>query len=228
MKVEILSEDQAVKGYDFPIAVNFWETGAQLTPVSGTITVKDPSGTAVVSSVAMTLATKTLTYTLAAANLDTLWENAIIEIDYLVSTTHFKAVFFFDCVLNMLKCNVIDADLKNYAPLLADELWSSETNYDRLIQEAFRLVKRGIKDKGRRPFMIIDGAQIRELIILKTFELITFDFAKSTEDIWWARYEKYRAGYDSSFEKLIVKYDEDQSGTIEADEEGPQGITMVR
>jgi hypothetical protein len=232
MKVEILTDDQAVQDYAFPVEVKIYEDGVQLVPTSATITINDPDGTAEVIAAAMTVAAGvgTLTYPLTATYTADLWENAIIEVDYVIATVHYKAVFFFDVVLNALKCSVIDADLKSYAPLLATVIWNTQTTYDKQIQEAFRAIKRDVKNKGKRPSMLIDGTQIRELIILKTFELICFDFAKNTEDIWWARYQKYRDAYVAAFASLTIKYDEDESGTVDTDEEGtPLGqVTFQR
>jgi hypothetical protein len=218
-RTEILTDDQAVKGSAFPVEVKVYEGGIQVIPSSATITVKDPDGTAVVSAAAMPVSVGgTMTYSVTASILDDLWEDAVLEVSYVVSTVTYKAVFFFDCALNALRPNVVDDDLKRYAPQLADERWSTQTTYDAQIQEAFRIVKRAIKDKGRRPAMLIDGAQVRELVILKTLELISFDFAKSPDDIWWNRYQKYEAIYKDRLAGLVVKYDEDESGTIEDNE----------
>lgn len=219
MKIEILTEDQAVKGYAYPVEVKVYEAGAQLVPASATITIKEPDGTAVISAAAMAVgAGGTLTYTLEAAKTLRLWEAAIMEIAYVVGAVSYKAVFFFDVVLNALKCNVVDDDLKKYFPLLQNEIWAGTSNYSGQIDEAFRVLKRLIKDRGRRPAMLIDGAQVRELIIIKTFELIFFSFAKDPEDVWWKRYEQYRTLFNERFGSLVIKYDEDESGTVETDE----------
>ncbi len=220
-KVEILTENEAVKSLAYPIEVKVYEGGTQLVPSSGTITVKNPGGTAQVEDVAVSVAAGgTMTYSLVSTITTTLWENAIIELSYIVSTVTYKAIFLFDVVLNRLKCNIIDQDLKDYFPALAANIWSvqSPANYDVQIQEGFNIVKRDIKDKGRRPHMLIDGSQIRECLILKTFELIFFAFAKDEEDIWWNRYLMTKEKYEERFSKLVIKYDEDEDGLIEGDE----------
>ncbi len=218
-KVEILTENEAVKSLAYPIEIKVYEGGTQLVPSSATITVKDPGGTAQVEDVAVSVAESgTMTYSLIATYTATLWENAVIELSYVVSSVTYKAIFLFDVVLNRLKCNVIDQDLKDYMPALAVEIWSVQTNYDKQIQEGFNIVKRDIKDKGRRPHMLIDGSQIRECLILKTFELIFFAFAKTEEDIWWNRYLMTKEKYEERFSKLVIKYDEDEDGTISDDE----------
>lgn len=218
-KVEILTENEAVKSLAYPIEVKVYEAGTQLVPTSGTITVKNPGGTAQVEDVAVSIdANGTMAYSLTTTYTGTLWENAIIELSYVVSSVTYKAIFLFDVVLNRLKCNIIDTDLKDYFPALAAEIWSVQTNYDKQIQEAFNIVKRDIKDKGRRPHMLIDGSQIRECLILKTFDLIFFAFAKTEEDIWWNRYMMFKEKYDDRFSKLVIKYDTDEDGLIDGDE----------
>ena len=231
MKVEILSEDQAVKALSYPIEIKAYEGGTQLVPSSSSITVKDPDGTAQITDQTMSIdANGTMTYTLAADKTTTLWENAIIEITYVLSSVNYKVVFHFDVVLCQIKPTVVDTDLKNYFPQLAQDIWADEANYDKQIQEAFRIIKRDIKDKGRRPAMLIDGMQVRELLIIKTFELIFFEFAKSEEDIWWKRHEEMKDQYRERFDKLVIKYDRDEDMLIDEDEKmGSLGqITLER
>ena len=67
MKVEILTEDQAVKALDYPIEIKVYEGGVQLVPSSATITVKDPDGKAQVESAAMSVdGNGTMTYSLSS------------------------------------------------------------------------------------------------------------------------------------------------------------------
>jgi hypothetical protein len=214
-----LTRDQAVRDAIFPIEVKVYAAGVQVVPSAATVTIKDPDGTEILAATAMTIATAgTLTYSLAAAKTADLWENAVMEIAFTVSSVGYTAVFLFDVVLHALYCTVTDDDLKAYFPQLASEIWAGTANYDGQIQEAFLFVKRLIKDKGKRPSMLIDGSQVRELVIIKTFEMIFFNFAKDPEGIWWKRWEKYQALFAAQFASLVIKYDEDQSGTIETDE----------
>ena len=226
-----LSEDQAARDAAFLIEAKVYSAGVQVKPTSATVTVRDPDGTEILAATAMTVddTTGTLSYSLAAAKTADLWENAIIEINYTIATVIYRATFFFDVVITPLACDVIDADLKAYFPLLADEIWTGATSYDGQIAEAFRAVKRMIKDKGRRPSMLIDGSQVRELVIIKVFEMIFFNFAKDPEDVWWKRYIAYHDLFTARFAALQIKYDEDESGTIEADESlGLGNLSLVR
>lgn len=228
MNTVVLTEDQALQGATFPVEVKCYLNGSQIKPSAATVTIKDEEGTALVSAASMAIdaTTGTLTYTLAATATADLAENMVMEIDYTGSDGAHQAMFFFDVVLQKLTPNVTNADLKAFYPQLGDELWADEVGYTAQIDEAFRQVKRLIKDKGKRPAMLLDGSQVRELVIIKTFEMLFFNFAKNPEDVWWARYLKYQALFTERFASLVVKYDEDESGTIEEDEE--VGFTQAR
>ena len=217
---ETLTEKQAVKGLDFPIEVKIREDGTQIVPTVATITVYDESGSELVEDQSMTIdgSTGTLTYTLPAANTSNLEENAVIVIEYSYGGLDYKASFLWDCVINKLKCSVVDDDLKKYFPALADEIWSVQSNYDTQIAEAFKEVIGDIEDKGRRSAMLIDGSQIDKLVVLKTFQNIFFNFTKAGDDIWFIRFEKIEEAYKMRFSKLIIKYDADEDGIIDSDE----------
>lgn len=231
---EILTENEAVKGYEFLIEAKVYKDGEQEVPTAATITVKDQGGTEIVEDQAMEIDEDgTLTYTLEAAKVSDLFEDGVIEIEYTTEDdAKHKMVRLFDMVLNSLTCSVTDDDLKKYMPKIASFLWSGETCYDKQIEEAFRLVKRDIRDRGRRPHMLIDGEQVRELVIVKTFCLVFMAFFKqrSDEDRWWVLYEEYKEKYAAQFSKLIIKYDEDEDGLIDSEErEKPiSQIKMVR
>lgn len=231
MHVLQLTEDQAVQDQAYPIEVKVYEAGLQIKPSAATITIKDPDGTVLVNAAAVTCngTTGTMTYSMSSTLTGELGENCVMELDYTVSSVAYRAVFFFDIVIQPLRCTIIDNDLKAYAPAIGTKIWSTQTVYDTQIQEAFRVVKRDIKNKSKRPTMLIDGSQVRELSILKTFEMISFDFAKDKDDVWWARAEKYAERYQSALASLVIKYDVDESGTIEQDEKAVLGqINLLR
>ena len=219
MITEILTEDQVIKDEAFPIEAKVYDGGTQQVPSAATITVKNPAGKILVEDQAVAVASGgTMTYTLPAANTNTLRENAIIEITYTISSVDHKMVRFFDVVLNKLSPCVVDADLKEYYPELTDEIWSGESNYDDQIQEAFRILKRELKNKGNRPHMLIDGSQLRIPLIHKTFEIIFRGFFKEAGDKWHELYKEHEKKFEDEFEELVIKYDSDEDGNIDRDE----------
>ena len=219
MITEILTEDQVVRGESFPIEAKVYDGGTQQVPSAATITVRNPNGKAQVEDESVAVASGgTMTYTLPAENIATLWEDAIIEITYTISSVDHKMVRFFDVVLNKLSPCIIDADLKEYYPELTDEIWSDESNYDDQIQEAFRALKRELKNKGNRPHMLIDGSQLRIPLIHKTFEIIFRGFFKEAGDKWHELYKEHEQKFADEFEELVIKYDSDEDGVIDRDE----------
>lgn len=219
MITEILTEDQVVKSEDFPIEAKVYSAGTQLVPSAAIITVKNPNGADQIEDQSMAVSEAgTMTYILLATNTGILWENAIIEITYTISSVDHKMVRFFDVVLNKISPCIVDEDLKDYYPELADEIWSGETNYDEQIQEAFIQIKRELKNKGRRPHMLIDGSQLRTPLIHKTFEIIFRGFFKEAGDKWHELYKEHEQKCKDEFADLIVKYDSDEDGIIDRDE----------
>ena len=217
----LLTENQALKDVAYDIEIKLYRGGSQIVPTSVTLTVKSPGGEAQVEDVSITPDVNgTCTYELASTYTDTLWENALIELSYTDEASNAqKETLFFDVVLSVLKCSVIDSDLTDYEPDLASHRWSSQTSYDEQIQKAFNQVKRDIKNKGKRPALLIDGSQVKEVVIFKTLAIICFAFAKDVdEDIWWNKYLKWDEVYNTEFNKLVIKYDEDESGLIQAEE----------
>lgn len=219
MITEILTENQVVKSEAFPIEAKAYSDGVQLIPSVATITVKNPNGKAQVEDQNVSISEAgTMTYTLPAANTATLWEDAIIEITYTVSSVDHKMVRFFDVVLNKISPCIVDEDLKDYYPELADEIWNAETNYDQQIQEAFVQIKRELKNKGRRPHMLIDGSQLRTPLIHKTFEIIFRGFFKEAGDKWHELYKEHEQKCKDEFAELVIKYDSDEDGIIDTSE----------
>ena len=216
-----ITESQALKSLAYDIEIKIYRSGVQIVPTSVTLTVKDPGGTIQVEDVSLTPSVAgTITYELSTTYTGTLWENALLELSYVDEASNAqKETMFFDVVLSILKCAVIDSDLTDYEPDLASHLWGSQTTYDNQIQKAFEQVNRDIKNKGRRPEMLIDGSQVKEIVIYKSLSIICFSFSKDVdEDIWWHKYLKWEDMYNTEFEKLVIKYDESESGTIEDDE----------
>ena len=225
----VLTENQALKNFAYDIEIVIKRGGEQVVPTSVTLTVKSPGGAAQVEDVSPTVAvTGTITYELASTETTTLWENALIELSYTDENSNTqKETLFFDVVLSILKNSVVDSDLTDYEPDLDSHRWDGQTSYDEQIAKGFAQVVRDIKNKGKRPTLLIDGSQVKEVTIFKSLSIICFAFAKNVEDdIWWFKYQKWEDMYNTEFNKLNFAYDESESGTIE-DEEKKTGMVNI-
>ena len=199
--------------------------GVKTAPSAATLTLYDPSGTAIVTTRACAInsTTKKITAVFTGGDgtgeIDEKTENwrllLAYEIDVDSVAVTYQANFLFDVCRVILVNPVTDDDLKELHPGIVGEIWSTQTTYTAQIEKAFADIKRKLKERGRRPSMLIDGTQIKDLIICHALELIFFDFAKDATDIWWNRYLKRAEQFAADFENLHIVYDSDESGTID-------------
>lgn len=223
-----LTDDEAVKGIAFPVEFKAFDAGAQVVPASASLSFFDSDGNAVISAQAMTIdAAGTATYTIPADDLNALMENARIEILYVVNGVSIYHKDFVDVVRSKLTPVVTDDDLRAFYPDIRDEIFDEQANYAPQIDAAFQLIKRDIKNKGRRPSMLFDADQIREMLIYRTFDLIFRAFAKQPDDIWYIRAEQAKSMYEALLSAMLIVYDADEDGIITEDEKKVQLDRMI-
>jgi len=191
--------------------------GTKTAPSSATLTLYDPGGTAIISARDCTIngTTKKITATFTSSELDDLLEDWRLLLSYVIGAVTYKLNLLFDVCRFILLNPVSDDDLIDLHPDLASNRWAEQTNFRPQIDKAFSDIKRKLKERGRRARMMIDSTQIKDLIICHALELVFFDFAKDTEDIWWNRYLKRAEQFTNDFEALHIAYDSDESGTID-------------
>jgi len=190
--------------------------GVLTAPSAATLTLYNPSGEAVVSArVCAISAAKVITATFTSDEVDDLTEDWRLLLSYTISAVVYQVNFLFDVCRIVLVNPVTDADLIKLHPDLASERWAGQTTFTPQIEKAFADIKRKLKERGKRARMMIDASQIKDLIVCHALELVFFDFAKSTEDIWWNRYLKRAEQFNADFENLHIAYDSDESGTID-------------
>lgn len=220
----LLTEAQALKDLAYDIEIEIYRGGSddQVIPTSVTLTIKSPGGKTIIDEISPSVsAGGTITYEVAAASIDSLWENAQIILSYTDDNSNAqKETLLFDVVRSILKNTVVDSNLTDYEPDLGSHRWSGQTSYYEQINAAFNELWDDIQNKGKRPALLIDGYQIKQLTIYKALAIICFAFAKDVEtDVWWFKYQKWEDKYNTEFEKRVVAYDEDKSGRIDPDEQ---------
>jgi hypothetical protein len=195
--------------------------GVKTAPSTATLTLYNPSGTAIVTARACTVngTTKKITAVFTGGNgtgeISTLTEDWRLLLNYTIASVVYQANFLFDVCRLILVNPVIDEDLLALHPDLASNRWASQTTFMPQIEKAFSDIKRKLKERGKRARMMIDATQIKDLIICHSLELVFFDFAKDIGDIWWNRYLKRAEQFAADFENLHIAYDSDESGTID-------------
>jgi hypothetical protein len=195
--------------------------GTKTAPSSATLTLYDPAGTVKVAArtCAINNTTKKITATftgiVSTGEISELSEDWRLLLSYVIGGVTYQVALLFDVCRFILVNPVSDADLLDLHPNLASERWDGQANFLPQIEKAFADIKRKLKERGRRARMMIDATQIKDLIVCHALELVFFDFAKSTEDIWWNRYLKRAEQFAADLEALHISYDSDESGTVD-------------
>jgi hypothetical protein len=195
--------------------------GVKTAPSSATLTLYNPAVEEIVTARACSInsTTKKITAVFTGGELyelDDYTSDWRLLLKYTISGVVYQANFLFDVCLFVLVNPVIDADLIELHPDLASNRWAGQTTFMPQIEKAFSDIKRKLKERGRRPSMLIDGSQLKDLIICHALELVFFDFAKDTNDIWWNRYLKRAEQFAADFGNLHISYDSDEDEAIDS------------
>lgn len=226
-----LLNNESLFEYSYTPQMTISVDGVLTAPSSATLTLFDPSGDEIVTDRVCTInnTTKIITATFTGGDgineIDSLTEDWRLFLKYTISSTVYYVNFLFDVCRMILINPVTDSDLLLLHPKLASDRWSTQTTFSPQIEKAFSDIQRKLKERGKRARMMIDANQIKDLIICHALELIYFDFAKSTDDIWWNQYLKRAEQFAADMENLHIKYDQDESGTI--DEEITFGVVNL-
>lgn len=97
--------------------------------------------------------------------------------------------------------------------------------YTKEIQRAFEKIEDLLIRKGRRPHLILDPQDLREVhIIMSVTEICKGLVRGDTDGVWWDFMTKYDKLGFSMFNSITFKYDESEDGVI-SDEEEEGGFT---
>jgi len=215
-----LTNSEALFDANYTPEIKVYVDGVLTAPSTATISLFWANGDEKVTDRACTIngtskaITPTTAFTTAERDTKPL-EDYRLLLKYTISGVAYWTNFLFDDCRTPLTCSVIDADLLMYAPELADNRWNNETTFTKPIERSFDDIRRMIKEKGNRACLLVDGQQVNDLVVTHALELICYDFAKTTDDIWWAKYLKAAERFQAEFANLHVKYDADEDGAVD-------------
>jgi hypothetical protein len=100
----------------------------------------------------------------------------------------------------------------------------------REIENAFDKIKKKIRDKGKRPFLVLDAADLYEPHVLLAVAEICKGLATDRDSIFWDLWKDYQEQFENSFGSLTFKYDFSQDGFISGAEESESmgGVKLIR
>jgi hypothetical protein len=94
-------------------------------------------------------------------------------------------------------------------------------DYNSYINRAYDIIKNEMRNRGLDIDLFITTAQIKELHLTKTLEIICMSKRQdaNTDDIFNESYNVFKENYESELTTLKADYDTDEDGTIETVEE---------
>jgi hypothetical protein len=205
------------------LTVKVYDDGVAVEPTAATYEVYDGTGNLISSGTASTAAEEgetiknVISASVGATDFTEDEVDCHVEWQLTINSESFVFINLFDVVNYKIHNNVSDEDLLTYFPNLANELTSTQSGFDTQIQRAFTEVKLALKEKGIIPRRMLDSEQVKHLIILKAFEIIFFAFPRTPESVWQVRYDEVKKKFEEALKKLILKYDDDESGVPEGE-----------
>lgn len=210
------------------LSVKVYSDGASVTPAAATYALYDSAGSAGATGSA-TIASNMASVAVASTEFPDVVEEACrCEWTLSISGSAQTFVTLFDVVDYKLFGAVIDDDLKAYVPNLADDLWSSQTTFDKQIHQADMDVRQALKDQGLVPRKVLDPEQIKHVVCMKALEIVFFGFIRSPDDVWAMRYNDFKSRYEAALAKVRPLYDTDQDGYPDTRIAGFGTATAVR
>lgn len=221
------SSPEVLKAHTESFSLTVYEAGVPATVTAASYTLMDSGGN-VKNSGSLTPVAGVLTITILSTYFTEVEENCFIEWVFTVSGVVNTVRSVFDVVSTRIFNTVIDADLKEFYPDIADHLWATKTNYADSIKLAFAETKGDLTNKGLTPYGIIDASQIKRLVVQKAFYLIFSDFAREPGDIWMIRAAESDKLYHGLLDNTTIRYDASGDGIIDTDKGGIGGIPLWR
>lgn len=96
-----------------------------------------------------------------------------------------------------------------------------EVGYLQYSDEAYIYIVERFKNDGKNISLFLNEAQLKELHLLKTLDLICQDkFNDATnEDMYYQRHLHYKETFENTYLSLVADYDLNENGAIDTDEE---------
>ena len=210
---------QVTKDRAYTLTAKAYLSGTQSVPSAATITIKRPGGSdmpTAVSAASMTVdGSGTMTYALTSGNAANLGSGYTAAVAYTVSSVVYDGIFLFDVVRYPLRNVVLQADLVNHHPDLADILFSGESNYASVIAQAYEDIYSFVEGKGKRPYLILSGEDLRRPIEHTALARIFLARRKEDDDRWDYLHKYHLEMAKQWLATAKFEYDETNSGTID-------------
>jgi len=101
----------------------------------------------------------------------------------------------------------------------AGEKYVLTRSYSKEIQRAFEKIEERIMRLGKRPELILDPYDLREVHICYSVSEVCKGFVTGEENFWWRMWKEYEKRAEEAFAGINLKYDASMDGYIAGSEE---------
>jgi hypothetical protein len=209
-----------------------YASGALVAPTSGTITILDPGGTKVVDGAAVTIASSVATYTYAAPTTLDLGERYRVEWSLVVAGVDVEVTNSAEVVRRRLYCPISDVDLFRVAERLdpdSDAPITRRTEFGDMSTEAWTQTLRKLRQGGRRPDLIIEASDLREVVLYKALEIVFRNLSHSLNPAYADLAKQYKEESRDAWNDVTLVYatDDDDSADLDQPAAAPASVWLV-
>ena len=213
LTARFLMPDLIERGIDTVLSAPLWDSGALVAPTSGTVTVYDASGTAVVSAAAVTITGSIATYTVLAATTSGLTLEEGWRTEWTLTVDGVTEVPYNDGALvrKRLYPVVTDDDLYRMESALdpsGSAPLHSLTTFQSKLDEAWAQIQQSLISIGNRVNLINSPYSLRQVHLFKTLQLIFKDLGTRLSQAYLLSAESYRDDYRTAWSERSFMYDE--------------------
>lgn len=220
------------RGVTTTLRCAMYRGGSLVAPVSGTVSIYDQAGTAIVTAAAAVVADGVATYdvlgtTTASLQLREGWRVSwsLTMPDGVVHVAENNAIL----ARHVPHCPVSERDIWSRVPSLHPDSSgriSTRRDYSTTIDDAWVQIQDGLLSKGRRHELVVTATQLREVTLLLCLALIFEDLAAGMQDGSAMRLSAadYRRQYATMWAQLSFDYDSDDDGTPDTRASAPQTV----
>jgi hypothetical protein len=208
------------RGRNNPIECRVYSAGALVAPTSGTVSVYNAAGEAVVNAQTVTIASSKATYTVSSSALTDRPFEAGWRVEWTLVLSSVTHVFRTEAMLcrRILYPPVTQADLLRRHQDLANLRESARSSYEDEIDEAWVGIQNDLVAQGNRPNLITTPAALREHMLHRVLALVYANFWHGTrEDDYLKLHEHHSGAAKESWAALVFGYDRDEDGLADSE-----------
>lgn len=216
--LRFLTATQIERDRDTPLSLTAYHQSSAVTPSSGTISVYDAGGVAVVSGAAVTVSGSAATYTVLASAVSGKSFGAGWRVEWsLVMPDTYTHLFRNDAALVKVRYGVLttDQDLYDLHPELSSFLPAGQTTWQAQRERAYANVYGRLEARGRPPYLIVGRTLVKEVELYEALSIVCgLQGGTGSEDNKWSRLaDYYRGRADNLLNQANFTYDEVGDGT---------------